>query len=70
MQRAAMARLSADDLAAERLGLFYLTRIKQNPGIGKSILEALFAGFGGFYCGIADDRGNPFVRGRVGLNPL
>ena len=34
VQRATMARLPADNLVAKRLGLLYLTRGKQDPGIG------------------------------------
>jgi hypothetical protein len=58
MQRAAMARMLANNLAAKRLGLFDLTRVELRPSRDKPVVDALvperFSG------GNIGDRDNPF----------
>jgi hypothetical protein len=59
MQRATMVRLPADNQATESIGLFDLTRVKMNTGIGKSIFSSLVAGPEGLSGGVVGDRENP-----------
>jgi len=59
MQRATMVRLLADNQATECVGLFDLTRVKMNPGIGKPIFSSLVARPGGLSGGVVGDRENP-----------